>query len=440
MSRVISIRTELPGPQSRALLARLARSVARPISVLHPVAVAEASGALVTDVDGNVFIDLSGGVGVLNVGHTAPRVVEAAREQLGRFTHTDFTVMPYEGYVALAERLVRLAPIAGEVRAALFNSGAEAVENAIKIARSATQRPAVIAFDGAFHGRTLMAMTLTSKAHPYKAGLGPFAPEVYRVPFASPYRGPDATSALAELERALQVRVAAEEVAAMIFEPVQGEGGFVVPPAEFVRGLRRICDEHGIVLIADEVQSGFCRTGRMFAIEHFGIEPDLLTIAKSLAGGLPLSGVIGRAELMDAPPDGAIGGTFPGNPVACAAALAVLDTIEEDRLSERAEEIGTSIRERMASWQQQFDTIGDVRGLGAMLALELVHDRQTKTPAPELASAVLAEAFQRGLVLLKAGVHGNCIRVLVPLVIRDHELDEALAVWEDVLEAVLPAR
>jgi 4-aminobutyrate aminotransferase/(S)-3-amino-2-methylpropionate transaminase len=415
----------------------MARSVAAPVSVLHPIAVAEASGALVTDVDGNVFVDFTGGVGALNVGHAAPRVVEAARQQLERFTHTDFTVLPYEAYVVLAERLCRLAPIAGEVRAALFNSGAEAVENAVKIARFATQRPAVIAFDGAFHGRTLMAMTLTSKTHPYKAGLGPFAPEVYRVPFADPYRGPDAATALAVLERALQVRVAGEEVAAIVFEPVQGEGGFIVPPVEFVQGLRRICDDHGIVLVADEVQTGFGRTARMFAMEHFGVEPDLMTVAKSIAGGLPLSGVIGRAELMNALPDSAIGGTFPGNPVACAAALGVLDTIEEDGLVERAEEIGSRIRARMLAWRQRFEAIGDVRGFGAMLALELVRDRETKEPAPELATEAIHTARQRGLLLLRAGVYGNCIRVLVPLAVADAELEEALHVWEEALEAVL---
>lgn len=434
MTRAISLRTDVPGPGSRALLARMARSVAAPISVLHEVAVAKASGALVTDVDGNVFIDFTGGVGVLNVGHAAPRVVEAARAQLERFTHTDFTVLPYEPYVALAERLCRLAPLTGGVRAAFFNSGAEAIENAVKIARFATRRPAVIAFEGAFHGRTLLAMTLTSKTHPYKAGLGPFAPEVYRVPFADPYRGPDAAEALAALERALEVRVAAEEVAALVFEPVQGEGGFIVPPAEFVRGLREICDDHGIVLIADEVQTGFCRTGRMFAVEHFGVEPDLVAVAKSLAGGLPLSGVLGREQLMDALPDSAIGGTFPGNPVACAAALAVLDTIEEQRLAEQAAAIGACMRERMLAWQRRFEPIGDVRGLGAMLALDLVRDRETKEPAPEVAAAVIRAAFARGLLLLRAGVHANCIRVLVPLVIRDEELEEALAVWEAALE------
>ena len=262
---------------------------------MFPIVAAEARGAVVTDVDGNVFLDFTGGVGVMNVGHAAPSVVAAASEQLRHFTHTDFTVIPYESYVELAERLVRSRTDPGDVRVALFNSGAEAVENAVKIARVATGRPAGIAFDGAFHGRTLMAMSLTSKTHPYKAGLGPLGPEVYRAPFADPYRGPDAESALHSLERAFTTHVAAEQVAAVVFEPVQGEGGFIVPPIEFVQGIRRICDEHGIVMIADEVQTGFCRTGYLFAMEHFGVEPDLMTVAKSIAGGLPLSGVIGRA-------------------------------------------------------------------------------------------------------------------------------------------------
>ena len=433
----MGVRTGIPGPRSSEILARKSRVVAEPISVAFPIVVADASGATVTDVDGNVFLDFTGGVGCLNVGHAAPRVVEAAAEQLARFTHTDFTVLPYEPYVELAERLCALAPISGEVRAAFFNSGAEAVENAVKIARVATGRPAVIAFDGGFHGRTLMALSLTSKTHPYKAGLGPFAPEVYRVPFADPYRGPDAAGALAELERAFTTRVAAEQVAAIVLEPVQGEGGFVVPPVEFVRGVRRLCDEHGIVMVADEVQTGFCRTGRLFAMEHFEVEPDLMTIAKSVAGGLPLSGVLGKAELMNAPAEGAIGGTFPGNPVACAAAVAVLDTIEEQNLCERARTVGKSIRGRMEQWQERFPAIGDVRGLGAMLALEFVSDRETREPAPELADSVCAAAAERGLLLLKAGVYGNCIRVLVPLVIGDEELAEALAIWDEALEIAL---
>lgn len=436
-TRSISLQTAVPGPRSTQILERKRRVVAEPLSLYLPIVVEHASGALVTDVDGNVFLDFTGGVGCLNVGHASPLVVEAIAEQAVRFVHTDFTVLPYEVYVELAERLCAAVPIANEVRIALFNTGAEAVENAVKIARAATGRPAVVAFDGAFHGRTLMAMSLTSKTHPYKAGLGPFAPEVYRVPFADPYRGLSAADALRELERAFTTRVAAEQVAAIVFEPVQGEGGFVVPPVEFVRGLRRVCDEHGILLVADEVQTGFCRTGRLFAMEHFEVEPDLLTMAKSIAGGLPLSAVAGRAAVMNAPADSAIGGTFPGNPVACAAALAVLDTIEQKGLVERAESLGAMIRARMKTWQGRFDAIGDVRGLGAMLAIELVRDRATREPAPELATAVTEAALERGLLLLKAGVHDNCIRVLVPLVIGDAELDEALDVWEESLAAAI---
>ena len=436
-TRSIEVRTDIPGPRSRAILERKARVIAEPLSIYLPLVIAEGHGATLTDVDGNTFVDFTGGIGCLAVGHSHPRVVEAAQEQVARFTHTDFTIVPYENYVELAERLAAVAPISGELRAGFFNAGAEAVENAIKFARAYTKRPAVIAFDGGFHGRTLLALSLTSKTHPYKAGLGPFAPEVYRVSFADPYRGPDAKSALAELERAFKTRVAAEEVAAIILEPVQGESGFVVPPREFVEGVRRIADEHGIVLVADEVQTGFGRTGRLFAIEHFGVEPDLVTVAKSIAAGLPLSGVIGRAEIMDAPGDSAIGGTYVGNPVAIAGALAVLDVIEEERLVERAVEVGDAIRGRMEAWRERFDAVGDVRGLGAMLAVELVRDRETKEPDPDLATAVVEAASARGLLLLKAGLHGNCIRVLCPLVISDEQLDEALAVWEEALEAAI---
>jgi 4-aminobutyrate aminotransferase / (S)-3-amino-2-methylpropionate transaminase / 5-aminovalerate transaminase len=281
-----------------------------------------------------------------------------------------------------------------------------------------------------------MALSLTSKTHPYKAGLGPFAPEVYRVPFASDYRGPTSAEALAALERALLTTVAAETVAAIVIEPVQGEGGFVPAPPEFLHGVRRICDEHGIVLVVDEVQTGFGRTGKMFAIEHYGIEPDLMTVAKSIAAGLPLSGVLGKAEIMDAPAEGGVGGTYVGNPVAQAAALAVLDVFEEEQLLERAEQIGKTMRARMETWQERWPRVGDVRGLGAMLAIELVEDAQ-KTPAPGLASRITEAAAARGVLLLKAGVYGNCIRVLCPLVITDAELDEALGAWEDALEAVL---
>ena len=398
---------------------------------------AEGRGATLTDVDGNTFIDFTGGVGCLNVGHAHPHVVEAVQEQAARFLHTDFTIVPYEVYVSLAERLLALAPFRGPAKAAFFNAGTEAVENAVKFARVYTGRPAVIAFEGGFHGRTLLSLTLTSKTHPYKAGLGPFAPEVYRVPFPDEYRGVTAADALAALERALVTQVAAETVAAIVVEPVQGEGGFIVAPPEFLAGVREICDRHGIVLVVDEVQTGFGRTGRMFAIEHYGVEPDLITVAKSLAGGLPLSGVLGKAAIMDAPGDGAIGGTYVGNPVALAAARAVLDVFEDEGLVDRAERIGETIRGRMQEWQRRHPQIGDVRGLGAMLAIELVEDRATKKPAPELASAVAAAAAERGLLLLKAGTHSNCIRVLCPLVISDTEVDEALGAWGEALDAVL---
>ena len=434
-TRTIELRTKIPGPRSQEILARKERVIADPLSVYLPVVIQEGRGATLTDVDGNTFIDFTGGVGCLNVGHSHPRLVEAAQEQLARFSHTDFTIIPYETYVALAERLLELAPFASPAKAAFFNAGTEAVENAIKFARSYTKRSAVVCFEGAFHGRTLLAMTMTSKTHPYKAGLGPFAPEVYRVPFAQDYRGPDTRTALAALERAFTTQVAAEHVAAIVIEPVLGEGGFVVAPRDFMTGLRRICDEHGIVLVVDEVQTGFGRTGRMFAIEHYGVEPDLLLLAKSIAGGLPLSAVLGKAEIMDAPGDSAIGGTYVGNPVAQAAAHAVLDIFEEEGLVERAQQLGEAIRARMVQWQERFASVGDVRGLGAMLAIELVSDRDTKEPAPELATAVVEAAAERGLLLLKSGIYSNCIRVLTPLVLSDAELDEALAVWEEALEA-----
>lgn len=437
--RTIEIKTAVPGPRSEEILRRKLAVVADPLSIYAPVVVESARGATVTDVDGNTFIDFVGGVGCLNVGHAHPRVTAAVQEQAERFLHTDFSVLPYELYITLAERLLAVTPITGPKKAAFFNAGTEAVENAIKFARSYTGRPAVIAFEGGFHGRTLLSLSLTSKVHPYKAGLGPFAPEVYRVPFPNDYRGPDTRTALDALERAFETQVPAEQVAAIVIEPVQGEGGFLVCPRDYMNGLRAICDRQGIVLVADEVQTGVARTGRFFAMEHYGVEADLITVAKSIAAGLPLSGVLGRAEIMDAPPDSAIGGTYVGNPVAQAAALAVLDVVEEEGLCERAATIGETIRARMTSWQSRFEQIGDVRGVGAMLAIEVVHDRVTKEPAAELATAVTEEARARGLLLLKAGVHSNAIRVLLPLVIGDAELDEALDVWEESLDAALPA-
>jgi 4-aminobutyrate aminotransferase/(S)-3-amino-2-methylpropionate transaminase len=436
-TKAIDLKTAIPGPRSQEILARKDRVIADPLSIFLPVVIERGEGATLTDVDGNTFIDFTGGVGCLNVGHSHPRVVDAVQEQAAKFFHTDFTIVPYEVYVTLAERLVESVPISGSAKAAFFNAGTEAIENAVKFARSYTKRSAVIAFEGGFHGRTLLSLSMTSKTHPYKAGLGPFAPEVYRMPFAQDYRGPSASDALATLERALVTHVAAESVAAIVIEPVQGEGGFVVAPAEFLEGVRRICDDNGIVLVIDEVQTGFGRTGKMWGIEHYDVEPDLMCMAKSIAAGLPLSGVIGRAEIMDAPGDSAIGGTYVGNPVAQAAALAVLDVFQDEGLVERAARIGETIRARMQSWQQRWDAIGDVRGLGAMLAIELVHDRTTKDPAPELASAVVEAAADRGLLLLKSGIYSNCIRVLLPLVISEAELDEALAVWEDALASAL---
>src|SRR3954469_14094377 len=437
VTRAIHLQTEIPGPRSREILERKARVVAEPLSIHAPVVIAEGQGATFTDVDGNTFLDFTGGVGCLNVGHAHPRVVEAAQAQLERFAHTDFTIVPYESYIELAERLTQIVPVRKPAKAAFFNAGTEAVENAVKFARAYTKRPAVIAFEGAFHGRTMLSLTLTSKTHPYKTGLGPFAPEVYRVPFAQEYRGPSTDEALTALERAFTTQVEPERVAAIIVEPVQGEGGFIPAPHDFLVGLRSICGEHGIVLIVDEVQTGFARTGRMFALEHYGIEADLVAVAKSIAAGLPLSGVVGRAEIMDAPGEGGIGGTYVGNPVAQAAALVVLDIIEEEHLVERAAQIGDAMRSRMLAWQDRFPAIGDVRGLGAMLALELVEDRATKRPASALATAVVEHAMQRGLVLLKAGIYSNCIRVLCPLTLNDEQLDEALSVWEEALEAAL---
>ena len=434
-TRAIELKTEVPGPRSRAVLDRLAANVTSALAITFPVVAAEARGVTITDVDGNRYIDFAGGVGCLNVGHCHPHVVQAAQEQLDRFSHTDYTVVPYEVYATLAERLLAAAPFRGPAKAAFFNAGTEAVENAVKFARAYTGRQAVIGFEGAFHGRTFLSLALTSKTHPYKAGLGPFAPEIYRVRYPNAFRGPTTEEALAGLLRAFSTVVAAEDVAAIVFEPVQGEGGFIPSSVEFAQGLREICNEYGIVLVCDEVQSGFGRTGRFFAVEHLGIEPDLMTIAKSIAAGLPLSGVLGKTEIMDAPVEGGVGGTYIGNPVAQAAALAVLDVIEDENLIERAETIGATMRERMEGWQERWPRIGDVRGLGAMLAIELVGE--DGSPATERASRVVEEALVRGLLLLKAGVAGNCIRVLVPLVVSDVELEEALDVWEAALQAAL---
>jgi 4-aminobutyrate aminotransferase/(S)-3-amino-2-methylpropionate transaminase len=442
LARSISIVTPVPGPRSREWIARKEAVVSDAKTLWTPVFVERAEGATLTDVDGNTFLDLAGGIGCLTVGHANPAVNAAVHEQVDRFLHTDFTIVPYDSYVELAERLTTRVPVSGPVKAAFFNSGAEAVENAVKIARRATGRQAVIAYTNAFHGRTLMAMSLTSKQYPYKAGMGPFAPEVYRVPFPDAYRwGPGVVEgALEHLREALITQIAPESVAAIVIEPVQGEGGFIPCPPAYFQALRDLCDEHGIVLIADEVQTGFGRTGTVFACEQLGAEPDLVCVAKSIAAGLPLSGVLGRAALMDAPGDSQIGGTYVGNPVACAAALAVLDEIDGRDLCGRAQVIGERMRSRFEALAGHVEQIGDVRGMGSMLGVEFVRDRHTKEPAPDIVTRVVQGSLERGVILLKAGLYGNVIRNLAPLVITDEQLGEALDVLEEaILEAAVPA-
>jgi 4-aminobutyrate aminotransferase/(S)-3-amino-2-methylpropionate transaminase len=438
----IHLSTEVPGPKSRAVLERLTKAAPQAVSAWAPLVIDRAHGSLVHDIDGNTFIDLTGGVGALNVGHTHDRVVEALHRQVDRFLHTDFTVVPYESYVTLAERLNARFPGGGDALTAFFNSGAEAVENAVKLARLYTKRKGIIAFEGAFHGRTLMAMTLTSKTHPYKAGMGPFAPEVYRVPFPYSYRcelgrgephHECGEACYARIEKALLLQVAVEDVAAVIVEPVQGEGGFVVPPKSFLPWLREFTARHDILLIVDEVQTGFGRTGTFFATEQAGIRPDLLTMAKSIADGVPLSGVMGRPEVMNAAGDSMIGGTYVGNPLATAAGNAVLDAFESEDLLGMARRQGEFLMDRLQRMAQKSPYVGDVRGLGAMVAMELVKDRDTKEPAAELTDRVLQRAMARGALMLKAGIYGNVIRFLAPLNTPLELLDEALDVLEQSL-------
>ncbi len=435
---------DIPGPKSRELLARRQEFVARGVGSTMNVFAARADGAIIEDVDGNQYIDFAGGIGAMNIGHTRPEVTRAITEQASRFTHTCFSVMMYEPYIALAERLVKLTPGEFPKKALFFNSGAEAVENAVKVARWATGRPAIIVFDNAFHGRTLLAMTMTSKVKPYKYRFGPYAPEVYRASYPYPYRmnmtAQEASEfCIQELERIFIADIAPDQVAAIIVEPVQGEGGFMVAPPGFLRALKTLCEKHNILFVADEIQSGFCRTGKMFAVEHDGVEPDLLIIAKSMGAGMPISGVIGRAEIMDGPPPGMLGGTYSGNPVACAAALAALDLYEKEDLADRSREIGHVVTRRFLKLQEQYTLVGDVRGMGGMVAMELVKDRSTKEPDAHAASDVLAAAHHRGLVLIKAGIYDNVLRVLVPLCITDEQLNKGLDIFEDALATVAEA-
>src|SRR5947209_12793771 len=434
----------IPGAKSQELMARRQQFVARGVGATMSVFAAKAEGAIIEDVDGNRFIDFAGGIGTMNIGHTRPEVTQAIIGQAQKFTHTCFSVMMYEPYVDLAERIVKITPGDFPKKALFFNSGAEAVENAVKIARYATGRPAIITFDNAFHGRTLMTMTMTAKVNPYKYRFGPYAPEVYRAPFPYAYRmnmTPQEASeyCIQELERMFIGDVAPDQVAAVVIEPVQGEGGFMVAPPGFLRALKAVCEKYGILFVADEIQSGICRTGEMFAVEHEGIEPDLLIMAKSMGAGMPISGVVGRAEIMDAPAPGTLGGTYSGNPVACAAALAVLDLFEKEDYAARSREIGQIVTDRFLNLQEQFPTVGDVRGLGGMVAMELVKDRTTKEPDSHAASDVLAAAHRRGLVLIKAGIYDNVLRVLVPLCVTDEQLKQGLDIFEEAFTTVASA-
>jgi 4-aminobutyrate aminotransferase / (S)-3-amino-2-methylpropionate transaminase / 5-aminovalerate transaminase len=432
--------TEIPGPASLELTRRRAAAVSHGVGNTMPVFAARAAGGILEDVDGNRFIDLGSGIAVTTIGNSAPRVVDAVRAQVADFTHTCFMVTPYEGYVAVAEHLNRLTPGSGEKRSVLFNSGAEAVENAVKIARSYTRKDAVVAFDHAYHGRTNMTMALTAKSMPYKSGFGPFAPEIYRAPLSYPFRDglidkELATDGELAAQRAIDViakQVGAENLAAVVIEPIQGEGGFIVPAEGFLSALLDWCRQHNVVFVADEVQTGIARTGAWFACEHEGIEPDLICIAKGIADGLPLSAVTGRAEIMDAPHSSGVGGTFGGNPVACAAALATIETIEADGLLARARQIERLMKDRLLALQAADDRIGDVRGRGAMIAVEFVKP-DTAEPDAALTNALAAAATAAGVIVLTAGTFGNVVRFLPPLTISDELLVEGLDVVAELL-------
>ena len=439
----IQLKTAIPGPKSQALMARRKAAVSNSPFIVTPIFTDHGSGATLTDVDGNTFLDFAGGIGTVNVGHAHPKVVAAVKAQAEKVFHTCFNVSMYEPYLALAEKLNAIVPAKGPRKTVLFNSGAEAVENAVKIARCTTKRQAVLTFEHGFAGRTYMAMTLTSKAAPYKTGFGPFVPEVYRLPFpyhyhlARPGESEDAFSdrMLAEVKEFFQTHVDPKTVACVWMELVTGEGGFIVAPKRYVQGLKKLCEEHGILFIADEIQTGFCRTGKMFATEHYGIEPDLVTLAKSIAGGLPLSAVVGRADLLDAVHTGGLGGTYGGNPICCAAALAAIDVYEKEKIADHAAAIGKALLQRLESWRSTFPTVGDVRGLGAMCAVEFVKDRTTKEPNKEFMVALAKRCYENGMILISAGTHGNILRFLFPLVITEAQLNEGLDVIQRQMEA-----
>ena len=429
----INMTTELPGPKARQIIARKERVVCDPLDLHVQTVIESAEGAAIHDVDGNTLIDFSSGLGCHLVGHSHPRVVEAVQAQAAKFSHTDFSVVPYESYISLAESLVN--KVGGDRKVALFNSGAEAVENAVKFARAATGRPAILCFEGAFHGRTLLTMTLTSRHTPYKRGFGPFAPEVYRIPFSYPYRSsnPEKSGKLAldVMKRAFTTIVDPASVAAIIFEPVQGEGGYIVPAPEFLPGVQQLAGEHGILTIADEIQSGTGRTGKFLASEHFGLDPDIVVLGKALAAGYPLSAVVGRTAIMDAPGPSAIGGTYVGNPVACAAANAVLSIIDDENLLDRAEQVGKAIVSKWEGLTSRVPEIGEIRGLGSMIGVEMVKSRETREPDGDYVGRLMRETQKRGLITVSCGVYHNVLRHLVPLVITDDQLSEALDVLAD---------
>src|SRR5438874_4193705 len=434
---------EWPGDRTRQLQAERDRYVPRGMSSTMPVFAGSGKAATLTDVDGKDYIDFATGISVMNVGHGHPRVVAAIRDQAEQLVHSGAPVMMPEAYIRLARRLCEITPGDFPKKALLINSGAEAIENAIKVVRQATGRPAVISFHNSFHGRTLMSMTLTGKVSPYRQNFGPWAPEIYQVPYPYEYRRPAGMSAeslggacVEAVRQLFKTTVPAERVAGILVEPVQGEGGFVVPPPDFLPGLRKLCTEHQIPLIVDEVQSGFGRTGKMFATEHTDVEPDVIVLAKTLGGGLPLGAVVGRSELMDATNPGGLGGTFGGNPVACAAALAVIDVLLEEKLPERGRRLGDRALARMRAWQDRHPQVGDVRGIGAMIAMELVTDRASREPEGTMTNDVLRYCHTHGLVVLKAGLYDNVIRLLFPLTVSEQELDRGLDILEEALDQV----
>jgi 4-aminobutyrate aminotransferase/(S)-3-amino-2-methylpropionate transaminase len=440
--------TALPGPKSKEVIERRKKAIPNGVGCSAPCVIARGEGAMFEDLDGNTFMDWVGGIGVLNIGYSQPEVIEAAKAQCEKYFHCSINVVHYPEYIALAEKLNSIVPVKGtEKKTMLINSGAEAVENAIKFARKFTKRTDVIVFTGAFHGRTNLTMAMTAKIKPYKFGLGPFAPGIYRCEFPYMYRKPEGLAEadavnyyLEKLEMMFQEYTPAEEVAAIIFEPVQGEGGFIIPPIEYVQGVRKICDKYGIMLIADEVQSGYCRTGRMFASEYWaeaGAAPDIMTSAKSIAGGLPISSVTARAEIMDSASAGEVGGTYAGNPVACAAALKVIEIMERDNLAGRSKEIGEICVARFNKWLNKFEMVGEVRALGGMMAIEFVKDKVSKAPAKDELAAVVAECALNGLITMSTGLRGNNMRFLMPLVITNEQLEAGLNIVEAAITKLM---